>query len=185
MASYQYRKSRCGDKTAVRSYTGKTTSLYWTRALTNFYWVNRGDYYNDVTWAPWHLKSPVDQRVGQQVTQANNKGNIKHRLTGASWWESTCGPWFPITKDQYCGNHFHVSMPTCNKFKNIFLNDQLPFIQMINSKPLLRTVMDPFSDAYMCHYAKGSIVNYIMRAHCNLDDAIPIIFLCQTSISWQ
>ena len=41
MPSYQYRKSHCGDKTVVRSsylhsgisYTGKTTSLYWIRAL--------------------------------------------------------------------------------------------------------------------------------------------------------
>ena len=40
-ASYQYRKSHCGDKTIVRSsyfhngisYTGKMPSLYWTRAL--------------------------------------------------------------------------------------------------------------------------------------------------------
>ena len=38
MASYQYRKSHCGDKTVVRSsylhngisYTGKMSSLYWT-----------------------------------------------------------------------------------------------------------------------------------------------------------
>ena len=41
MASYQYRKSHCGDKTVVRSsylhnrisYTGKIPSLYWIRAL--------------------------------------------------------------------------------------------------------------------------------------------------------
>ena len=41
MLSYQYRKFHCGDKTVVRSsylhngicYTGKTTSLYWIRAL--------------------------------------------------------------------------------------------------------------------------------------------------------
>ena len=41
MLPYQYRKSHCGDKTVVRSsylhnglsYTGKTTSLYWIRAL--------------------------------------------------------------------------------------------------------------------------------------------------------
>ena len=39
--SYQYRKSQCGDQTVIRSsylhngisYTGKTTSLYWIRAL--------------------------------------------------------------------------------------------------------------------------------------------------------
>ena len=45
MPSYQYRKSHCGDKTILRpsylhsgiSYTGKTTSLYWTRALMFFY----------------------------------------------------------------------------------------------------------------------------------------------------
>ena len=41
MTSYQYRKSHCGDKTILRpsylhngiSYTDKTTSLYWIRAL--------------------------------------------------------------------------------------------------------------------------------------------------------
>ena len=41
MISYQYRKSHCGDKTSLRpsylhngiSYTGRTMSLYWTRAL--------------------------------------------------------------------------------------------------------------------------------------------------------
>ena len=41
MTSYQYRKSHCEDKTILRpsylhngiSYTGKTTSLYWIRAL--------------------------------------------------------------------------------------------------------------------------------------------------------
>ena len=41
MSSYQYRKSHCGDKTILRpsylhngiSYTGKTTSLHWIRAL--------------------------------------------------------------------------------------------------------------------------------------------------------
>ena len=41
MTSYQYRKSHCGDKTILRpsylhngiSYTGKTASLYWIRAL--------------------------------------------------------------------------------------------------------------------------------------------------------
>ena len=42
MSSYQYRKSRCGDKTVVRStylhngisYTDKMSSLYWIGALT-------------------------------------------------------------------------------------------------------------------------------------------------------
>ena len=41
MSSYQYRKSHCGDKTILRpsylhngiSYSDKTTSLYWIRAL--------------------------------------------------------------------------------------------------------------------------------------------------------
>ena len=43
MASYQYRKSHCGDKTVVRSsylhngisYTGKMTSLYWIGSLAD------------------------------------------------------------------------------------------------------------------------------------------------------
>ena len=43
MASYQYRKSHCGDKTVVRSsylhngifYTGKMPSLYWFRPLVS------------------------------------------------------------------------------------------------------------------------------------------------------
>ena len=46
MSSYQYRKPHCGDKTILRpsylhngiSYTVKTTSLYWIRALLS-YWV--------------------------------------------------------------------------------------------------------------------------------------------------
>ena len=45
MTSYQYRKSHCGDKTNLwpsylhsgSSYTGKTTSLYWIRALVSFW----------------------------------------------------------------------------------------------------------------------------------------------------
>ena len=32
MSSYQYRKFHCGDKTVVRSYADKMTSLYWIRA---------------------------------------------------------------------------------------------------------------------------------------------------------
>ena len=44
MASYQYRKSHCGDKTVVRSsylhngisYIGKMSSLYWIRALDSY-----------------------------------------------------------------------------------------------------------------------------------------------------
>ena len=44
--SYQYRKSHCGDKTVLSSshlhngisYTGKTTSLYWIRALVTLHW---------------------------------------------------------------------------------------------------------------------------------------------------
>ena len=46
MTSYQYRKSHCGDKTILRpsylhngiSYTGKTTSLHWTRAQASMRW---------------------------------------------------------------------------------------------------------------------------------------------------
>ena len=45
MASYQYRKSHCGDKTVVRSsylhngisYTGKMTSLYWIRPQVDWW----------------------------------------------------------------------------------------------------------------------------------------------------
>ena len=44
ISSYQYRKSHCADKTILRpsylhngiSYTGKTASLYWIRALTPY-----------------------------------------------------------------------------------------------------------------------------------------------------
>ena len=47
ISSYQYRKSHCGDKTILRpsylhngiSYTGKTTSLYWIRALVLAFYV--------------------------------------------------------------------------------------------------------------------------------------------------
>ena len=48
MSSYQYRKSHCGDKTVVRSsylyngisYTSKMSSLYWIRALAEYYSAN-------------------------------------------------------------------------------------------------------------------------------------------------
>ena len=55
MLSYQYRKSHCGDKTVVRSsylhdgisYTGKTTSFYWIRALFVIQYISR---YVNITW---------------------------------------------------------------------------------------------------------------------------------------
>ena len=72
MPSYQYRKSHCGDKMAVRSsylhngisYTGKISSLYWIGAqmlLVSWIW-NRNTFYslkffnlrNWVTWF-WHI----------------------------------------------------------------------------------------------------------------------------------
>ena len=48
MSSYQYRKSRCGDKTVVRSsylhngisYTGKIASLYWISPQGPFWVTN-------------------------------------------------------------------------------------------------------------------------------------------------
>ena len=49
MTSYQYRKFHCGDKTILRpsylhigiSYTDKTTSLYWIRALPTSHYPNK------------------------------------------------------------------------------------------------------------------------------------------------
>ena len=56
MSSYRYRKSHCGDKTFLRpsylhngiSYTGKTSSLYWIRALKTPY--------GKWPWAMWTSK---------------------------------------------------------------------------------------------------------------------------------
>ena len=59
MSSYQYRKSHCGDKTILRpsylhngiSYTGKTTFLYWIRALMrNAWWIIHQDLFISLQW---------------------------------------------------------------------------------------------------------------------------------------
>ena len=65
MPSYQYRKPHCGDKTVIRSsylqngisYTGKTTSLYWIRALFNCWLLSWKKYlqfcnHHCVCWCP-------------------------------------------------------------------------------------------------------------------------------------
>ena len=60
MTSCQFRKSHCGDKTILRpsylhngiSHTGKTTSLYWIRALVNISEVKawKGNYISLLLW---------------------------------------------------------------------------------------------------------------------------------------
>ena len=64
MSSCQYRKSLCGDKTILRpsylhngiSYTGKTASLYWIKALACIY-LNPESYEwpQDMTRVLWYL----------------------------------------------------------------------------------------------------------------------------------
>ena len=65
MPSYQYRKSHCGDKTIFRpsylhngiSYTGKTTSLYWIRALVPLHFTREliEDSCHSVTDGLWYI----------------------------------------------------------------------------------------------------------------------------------
>ena len=68
MSSYQYRKSRCGDKTVVRSsylhngisYTGKMSSLYWIGsqfAITDF--LMPGQYHCILVWKFREGCSPI------------------------------------------------------------------------------------------------------------------------------
>ena len=71
ISSYQYRKSRCGDKTVVRSsylhnwisYTGKIISLYWFSPLV----------FNNASWLTLckHLKPLSIYHVGMKVLSVN------------------------------------------------------------------------------------------------------------------
>ena len=45
--------------------------------------------YRDITWTSWCLKSPPFQPFVQLLVETYHEENVKHRLTGPSWWEST------------------------------------------------------------------------------------------------
>ena len=98
MTSYWYRKSHCGHKTILRpsylhngiSYTGKTTSLYWIRAL------NLITHCGCVPVWPVsrrHLSS-IDQLIGSITIRkcflicVMHLGPLLHRLTEVGAWMS-------------------------------------------------------------------------------------------------
>ena len=93
MSSYQYRESHCGDKTVVRwsyfhngiSYTGKTVSLYWIRALAH---RTTGSHSPGANWYPcgspvWSNKEGSLYKSSSSPTSPphiNNTANTGHSL---------------------------------------------------------------------------------------------------------
>ena len=51
-------------------------------------------------WAGWYLKSPAFRLFVLLFVQANIKENIKARVTGPLWGESTGDRWIPLIKGQ-------------------------------------------------------------------------------------
>ena len=85
ISSYQYRKSYCGDKTILRpsylhngiSYTGKTTSLHWVRALV--IWCLRLPRFESYIPAEEGNLSPFDSKSlpwARKLSKSNNKDEI-------------------------------------------------------------------------------------------------------------
>ena len=72
-------------------------------------------HHGDVTWAPWHLNSPVTLLFIQLfgfcfcfVFLAKNKEISKVRVIGPLRGDSICGQWIPRTKGRYCRKRFRV-----------------------------------------------------------------------------
>ena len=61
-----------------------------------------------VTWVSWHLRSQSTLLSIQELSQANNKENIKCPLHG----EFTADWWIPLTKGQWCRTLIHVMTPS-------------------------------------------------------------------------
>ena len=66
-------------------------------------------HYNDIPWALWRLKLPVNRLC----VLADIKENIKVRVTGPLWGESTGARWILLTKGQQRGQRFHVMTSLC------------------------------------------------------------------------
>ena len=92
MTSYQYRKSHCGDKTILRpsylhngiSYTGKTTSLYWIRALVccdlfQYGWIKTSQRI-PVICLPIYLRHYCDVIMGTMVSQITSLTTVYSRI---------------------------------------------------------------------------------------------------------
>ena len=75
-----------------------------TRSSTGGHWVNLSPChisnvvcYCGITWSLSCLKSPATQLYVQQLTQANNKENIKGPHSSLLWGESASDQWIPLT----------------------------------------------------------------------------------------
>ena len=83
--------------------------------------------------APWCLKSQATQLFIQQLDQANNKEHIKVSHYHPLCRESTRHWWFPSTKDQQCGKHFHIMASSCFVGVSLVISDiKYLFVDDIN-----------------------------------------------------
>ena len=113
MSCYQYRKSHCGNKTVARSsylhngisYTGKTTSLYWIRALIPDWLLSIR---HSSMWNPYICKQIYGKHIqwimlffchfGENPRDKNVSGNLCKTFTlwkwcinvMLIWWHSIC-----------------------------------------------------------------------------------------------
>ena len=114
MSSYQYRKSHCGDKMISWlsylhngiSYTGKTTSLYWIRALVgkefvpSAQWPSRRSVWSRFVPMGLHPIPPnLERKQTRQPHTTTTTGTetvYQHRnslLINSFWLSATCAPY--------------------------------------------------------------------------------------------
>ena len=117
MSSYQYRKSHCGDKTVVRSsylhngipYTGKTTSLYWIRAMD----------------------TSASQITDNSLFRLTISNTSKVHLTGPFWKESNGYGWMRIVfpcHDTTMSNRFPQKDMIWENVQGIKATTSLPYV---------------------------------------------------------
>ena len=139
MTSYQYRKSHCEDRTILRpsylhngiSYTGKTTSLYWIRALV--YWMGAASF-NEVSDTHLRMSSSTVLQwrhngcdgvsnhrrldyLHNRLFRHRSKKTSKLRVTGLCEGNSPVTGEFP---SQRVGNAENVSIWWCHHGHPIF-----------------------------------------------------------------
>ena len=84
-------------------------SQCWPRSLSP-YDVIGPQWVNDVTWLTLRLKSPGTRLLAEQfyLFKLTSKETSNVHITNTLRWKFADDRWFPITKGQSCGKHFHV-----------------------------------------------------------------------------
>ena len=98
------------------SYTGKTTSLYWLRALMFHIYFHANHHNITSLWVWYHLKSPASQLFAQPFAEAQIEENIKALCHWPLWEKSTSDQWIPLAKGQLKEKCFHWMTSSCNIF---------------------------------------------------------------------